>query len=148
MMATNLDGVFLTVQSALATLDEKMPGRMIVMSSIAGVKGLNRAVPYTVSKHGIVGLIRGLSVEFATRPVTFNAVCPGYVETDIVRRQIPSLMRRQDLDEDGAKAIFAAGNEHGRLLQVDEITSAVLWLCSHGARSVDGQTIEIAGGQV
>jgi len=148
MMATNLDGVFLTLQAALATIPEDQPGRMIVMSSIAGVKGLNRAVPYTVSKHGIVGLIRGLALEYKTHPVTFNALCPGYVETDIVRQQLPGLMDRLGLDEDAAKAVFAAGNEHDRLLQVDEITSAALWLCSDGARSVNGQTIEIAGGQV
>lgn len=148
MMATNLDGVFLTLQSALSTLSADMPGRMIVMSSIAGVKGLNRAVPYTVSKHGIVGLIRGLAVEYRTRLVTFNAICPGYVDTDIVSKQLPGLMRRQGLDEAQAKAVFAAGNRHERLLQMDEVTSAALWLCSDGARSVNGQTIEIAGGQV
>ena len=148
MMATNLDGAFLTLQSALQTIPDGAPGRMIVMSSIAGVKGLNRAVPYTVSKHGVVGLIRGLAVEFKSRPITFNAICPGYVETDIVRNQLPSVMERYGLDEEAAREIFAAGNEHDRLLQVDEITAAALWLCSDGARSVNGQTIEIAGGQV
>ena len=148
MMATNLDGVFVTLQAALATLPEHSPGRMIVMSSIAGVKGLNRAIPYTVSKHGIIGLIRGLAVEYVQRPITFNAICPGYVETDIVRQQVPKVMARQGVDEDTARSVFAAGNAHNTLLQVDEITAAALWLCSDGARSVNGQTIEIAGGQV
>lgn len=148
MMAINLDGVFLTIQAAMATLEQDTPARMIVVSSIAGVRGLKRAVPYTVTKHGVIGLMRGLSEEFMERPITFNALCPGYVETDIVRNQLPGLMKRFDVDEAGARALMAKGNRHKTLLQVDETTAAALWLCSEGARSVNAQTIEIAGGQV
>lgn len=148
MMAINLDGAFLTMQECLTSLPKDMDGRFIAISSIAGVKGLKGAIPYTVSKHGLIGLIRGLSEEFMKRPVTFNAVCPGYVETDIVRNQIPGIMRRFDTDEAGAAAIMASGNRHKNLLQVEEITSAVRWLCTPGARSVNGQTVEISGGQV
>lgn len=148
MMAINLDGAFLTVRAALATLGPDDWGRIIAVSSIAGVKGLRRAVPYTVSKHGLVGLMRGLSEEYLGRPVTFNALCPGYVETDIVERQLPGVMRRMGVDDAGARAVFADGNRHKTLLQVDEIAGAALWLCSDAARSVNGQTVEISGGQV
>ena len=148
MMTTNLDGVFLTVQAALETIPANTPARIIVVSSIAGVRGLKGAIPYTVTKHGIIGLVRGLSEEYMGTPITFNALCPGYVETDIVRGQLPGLMRRFDVDEDGARGLMAKGNRHQKLLQVDEITASALWLCSDGARSVNGQTIEIAGGQV
>ena len=144
----NLDGVFLTFQAALATLPADMAGRYVVVSSIAGVRGLKGAIPYTASKHGVIGLIRGLSEEFMRRPVTFNALCPGYVDTDIVRNQIPGLMRRFDTDEAGAIAAIAKGNRHRRLLEVDETTAAAMWLCSDGARSINGQTLEISGGQV
>ena len=147
-MTTNLDGVFLTFQAAMATLPADMPARMIVISSIAGVRGLKNAVPYTVTKHGVIGLIRGLSEEYMRTPITFNAVCPGYVDTDIVRNQIPGLMRRFDTDEAGAVAAIAKGNRHHRLLEVDETTSATMWLCSDGARSIDGQTLQISGGQI
>lgn len=148
MMAINLDGAFLTFQACLASLPADMTARFIAISSIAGVKGLKGAIPYTVSKHGLIGLIRGLSEEYMRRPVTFNAICPGYVDTDIVRGQIPGIMRRFDVDETGAAAIMASGNRHKTLLQTDEITAAVHWLCSEGARSVNGQTVEISGGQV
>lgn len=144
---TNLDGVFLTLQSALATLPQDMPGRMIVISSIAGLKGLKNAIPYTASKHGVIGLIRGLSEEFMRSPITFNALCPGYVDTDIVRQQVPGVSRRLDIDADAALDVFAKANRHKKLLEVDEIASAALWLCADGARSVNGQAIEIAGGQ-
>ncbi|SEM84352.1 NAD(P)-dependent dehydrogenase, short-chain alcohol dehydrogenase family [Loktanella fryxellensis] len=148
-MATNLDGVFLTFQAALQTLPQDAAGRYIVVSSIAGVRGLKNAIPYTVTKHGVIGLIRGLSEEFLRkRPVTFNALCPGYVDTDIVHSQLPGLMRRFDVDRAGAEAIVAKGNRHKQLLEVDETTAAALWLCSDAARSVNGQTIQIAGGQV
>jgi 3-hydroxybutyrate dehydrogenase len=148
-MTTNLDGVFLTFQAALETLPADLPGRYIVVSSIAGVRGLKNAIPYSASKHGVIGLVRGLSEEFMQkRPVTFNALCPGYVDTDIVQNQLPGLMRRFDVDRAGAEGIVASGNRHKRLLQVDETTAAAIWLCSNAARSVNGQTIEIAGGQV
>jgi NAD(P)-dependent dehydrogenase (short-subunit alcohol dehydrogenase family) len=148
MMTTNLDGVFLTLQAAMATLQPATPARMIVISSIAGLRGLKNAVPYTVTKHGVIGLIRGLSEEYMRHPITFNAICPGYVDTDIVRNQLPGLMKRFDVDAAGARALMAKGNRHQKLLEVDEITAAAIWLCSDGARSVNGQTIEISGGQV
>lgn len=148
-MTTNLDGVFLTFQAALQSLPEDVPGRYIVVSSIAGVRGLKNAIPYTASKHGVIGLIHGLSEEFMfKRSVTFNALCPGYVDTDIVHNQLPGLMRRFDVDRDAAEAIVAKGNRHKRLLQVDETTATAMWLCSDAARSVNGQSIQIAGGQV
>ena len=147
-MATNLDGVFLTMQAALATLGPEDTGRMIVISSIAGVRGLKNAIPYTVSKHGVIGLIHGLSEEYMKRPITFNALCPGYVDTDIVRNQIPGLMKRFGVDEQGAIEAIAKGNRSRTLLEVDETTSALMWLCSDGARSFNGQTVEISGGQV
>ncbi|WP_238109765.1 SDR family NAD(P)-dependent oxidoreductase [Yoonia sp. I 8.24] len=147
MMATNLDGVFLTIQAALATLPEGMAGRMIGMSSIAGVRGLKNGVTYTASKHGVIGLMRGLSEEYMGGPVTFNALCPGYVDTDIVRDQIAGLQEKREMTKDAATALFASGNRHNRLLTVGEIAAAALWLCSDGARSVNGQTLEISGGQ-
>lgn len=148
MMTTNLDGVFLTFQAAMATLPADIPARMIVISSIAGVRGLKNAVPYTVTKHGVIGLIRGLSEEYMRRPITFNALCPGYVDTDIVRNQLPGLMKRFDVDKDAARGLMAKGNRHQKLLEVDETTAAAMWLCADGARSVNGQTIQISGGQV
>lgn len=147
-MGTNLDGVFLTMQSALATLGPDDDARMIIISSIAGLRGLKGAIPYTVSKHAVIGLIHGLSEEYMKRPITFNAICPGYVDTPIVRNQLPSVMKRFSVDEAGAIEVMARGNRHRKLLEVDETTSAAMWLCSDGARSVNGQTVNIAGGQV
>lgn len=147
-MAINLDGAFLTFQAALATLSPDQPARMIAIASIAGLRGLRGAIAYTASKHGLIGLIRGMSEEYMGGPVTFNAICPGYVDTPIVDRNAAQIADRQDITDDEARMILAKGNRHRRLLDTDEVTATALWLCSDAARSVNGQTIQIAGGQV
>jgi NAD(P)-dependent dehydrogenase (short-subunit alcohol dehydrogenase family) len=148
IMATNLDGAFLTFQAAMATLPRDHPARMIAISSIAGVRGLKTAIAYTASKHGVIGLIRGLSEEYMRAPITFNAICPGYVDTAIVERNAALIAEQQGVSEADGRAYLARGNRHKTLLQVDEVTGAAMWLCSDAARSVNGQTIQIAGGQV
>jgi 3-hydroxybutyrate dehydrogenase len=147
-MATNLDGVFFTFQAAMATLGRKDWGRMIAISSIAGLRGLNGAIAYTASKHGVIGLIRGLSEEYMKSNMTFNAICPGYVDTAIVDRNAAAIAQAGGMSDEDARTLLARGNRHKRLLEVDEVTSTALWLCSDGARSVNGQAIQIAGGHV
>jgi NAD(P)-dependent dehydrogenase (short-subunit alcohol dehydrogenase family) len=147
-MTTNLDGTFLTFQAALATLDRDEWGRMIAISSIAGLRGLSGAIAYTASKHGVIGLIRGLSEEYMGSNITFNAICPGYVDTPIVERNAAQIAESRGMSEDDARDLLARGNRHKRLLSTDEVTATALWLCSHAARSVNGQAIQISGGHV
>ncbi len=147
-MATNLDGVFLTFQAAIATLGRDDWGRMIAISSIAGLRGLNGAIAYTASKHGVIGLIRGLSEEYMKSNMTFNAICPGYVDTAIVDRSAATIAQAGGMSDDDARNLLARGNRHKRLLETDEVAATALWLCSEGARSVNGQAIQIAGGHV
>lgn len=147
-MVTNLDGVFLTFQAALATLERDAWGRMIAISSIAGLRGLKGASAYTASKHGVIGLVRALSEEHLGSNITFNAICPGYVDTAIVDRNAAQISESQDMSEADARDLLARGNRHKRLLGTDEVTATALWLCSSAARSVNGQAIQIAGGHV
>jgi NAD(P)-dependent dehydrogenase (short-subunit alcohol dehydrogenase family) len=148
VMAINLDGAFLTMQAALATLPPDMPARMIAISSIAGLRGLKNAIAYTASEHRLIGMIRGLSEEYMGGPVTFNAICPGYVETPIVDRNAAEIAGLKGISDEEARAYLARGNRHKRLLDTDEVTAVALWLCSDAARSVNGQSIQVAGGQV
>lgn len=147
-MAVNLDGAFVTLQAALATLPPDRPARMIAIASIAGLRGLKNAIAYTASKHGMIGMIRGLSEEYMGGPVTFNAICPGYVDTPIVDRNASAIAARTGGTEAEGRSYLASGNRHKRLLETDEVTAVALWLCSDAARSVNGQSIQIAGGQV
>lgn len=148
MMSTNLDGAFLTIREALKTMRHEDWGRVIGISSIAGLRGLQGASCYTATKHGLVGLIRALSEDYLGRSITFNALCPAYVDTPIVTRNTASIAERAGVSEDKARDIMISANRHDRLIHPDEIAAAALWLVSEGSESVNGQAIEIAGGQM
>ncbi|WP_280140283.1 SDR family NAD(P)-dependent oxidoreductase [Jannaschia faecimaris] len=144
IMATNLDGSYRVIRECLPDMDDW--GRVIAVSSIAGLKGLKGAAAYTASKHGMIGLIRGLAADYLGRGVTFNALCPGYVDTDIVADNTTRIVKKTGMTEADARDIMVGLNPHRRLIEVDEVAEAALWLCSDGARSVNGQAIQIAGG--
>ncbi|MBC7132367.1 MAG: SDR family oxidoreductase [Roseovarius sp.] len=148
IMATNLDGAFYTVRESLAGMRETGWGRTIVISSMAGLRGLRGAVAYTASKHGMIGMIRSLSEDYLGTGLTFNAICPGYVDTDVVTRNTSAIAERAGVSEAQARAIMVETNRHKRLIAPDEVAQAVLWLCGPGSQSVNGQAIEIAGGQI
>ena len=147
VMGTNLDGAFYTVRECLGGMRGTDWGRVIAISSIAGLKGLKGAAAYSASKHGMVGLIRALSEDYLGTPFTFNAICPGYVDTDIISRNVSAISERAGVSTDEARAMMVSANRHNRLIAPDEVAQAVLWLCGPGSQSVNGQAIEIAGGQ-
>ena len=148
MMATNLDGAFVTIRESLQSMRQTDWGRVIAISSIAGIKGLPGAAAYSASKHGMIGLIRSLSEDYMGQPFTFNAICPGYVDTPIVTRNTESISQRAGVSVEQARDIMVSANRHKRLLDVSEIAAAAAWLVGPGSQSVNGQCIEIAGGQM
>lgn len=147
MMAINLDGAYLTVRECLPGMVDQGWGRTVFVASIAGLKGLKGAPAYTASKHGMIGLMRGLSEDFMGRGLTFNALCPGYVDTDIVANNTVSISGRAGISKDEALAAMIKTNRHRRLIGAGEVADAALWLI-RGSDSVNGQCIEIAGGQM
>ena len=148
MMATNLDGAFLTIREALKSMHQTDWGRVIAVSSIAGLRGLKGASCYTASKHGMIGLIRGLSEDYLGKPYTFNALCPAYVDTEIVTRNTESISARAGVSEEDARNIMVSANRHNRLIEPEEVAAAAMWLVSDASGSVNGQAIEIAGGMM
>ncbi|SPF80590.1 SDR family NAD(P)-dependent oxidoreductase [Pseudoprimorskyibacter insulae] len=146
MVATNLDGVFLTIRESLKSMHQTDWGRVVAVSSIAGLKGLRGAPCYTATKHGVIGLIRALAEDHLGKPYTFNAICPAYVDTDIITRNTESIMARTGMDEAAARDVMVGANKHGRLITVEEVAETALWLCSAQSGSVNGQAIQIAGG--
>ena len=147
MMATNIDGTFLTIRECLKSMHDTDWGRVIAISSIAGLRGLKGAPCYTASKHAMVGLIRGLAADYLGKPYTFNAICPAYVDTDIVPQNIERIMARTGMSEDEAKQVMVGANPHGRLIAPEEIAETALWLCGAHSGSINGQAIQIAGGE-
>ncbi|MCT4553492.1 MAG: SDR family oxidoreductase [Pelagimonas sp.] len=148
MMATNLDGAFLTIRESLRSMRGTDWGRVIAVSSIAGVKGLKGAPCYTASKHAMIGLIRGLAADYLGSGLTFNALCPAYVDTDIVPQNIDRIMERTGMSRDAAIKIVVGANPHGRLITPEEVAEAALFLCGPNSGSMNGQAIEIAGGEM
>lgn len=147
-MAVNLDALFHCCQSALPDLLSAPSARIVTVSSIAGLKGAAYIAPYVAAKHGAVGLTRALAAEFAATNLTVNAVCPGYVETDIVANAIANIRRTTGRSEEEARAALEATNPQGRLITPEEVANAVLWLCLPESGSVNGQAIAISGGDI
>jgi len=121
---------------------------VIAVSSIAGIKGLKGAPTYTASKHALMGLIRALAADYARKPFTFNALCPAYVDTDIVTMNVGNIMERTGWSEAEARAAMVDVNPHGRLIAPEEVAQAAVWLCHEASGSVNGQAIQIAGGEI
>jgi NAD(P)-dependent dehydrogenase (short-subunit alcohol dehydrogenase family) len=143
----NLTGAFLTVKSALAGMTKRSKGRIVFVASTAGLKGYAYVAPYVAAKHGVIGLMRALAAETAKTGITVNAVCPGFVETDMLQQSVSRIVDKTGRNAEEARASLAATNPQGRFIEPDEVAAAVLWLCSEGAASITGQAISISGGE-
>ncbi len=148
IMTTNLDGAFLTIRECMDSMHKQPWGRVIAVSSIAGLRGTSGTSAYTASKHGVMGLIRALSEDYMGKGITCNALCPGYVDTPIIEQNVTSISGRAGMSATDARALMVDQNPHGRLITPEEVATAALWLCAPGSGSINGQAIEIAGGQV
>jgi NAD(P)-dependent dehydrogenase (short-subunit alcohol dehydrogenase family) len=143
----NLTGSFLTVKPALAGMTSAKSGRVVFVASTAGLKGYAYVAPYVAAKHGVVGLMRALATELARTGVTVNAVCPGFVETDMLEESVRRIVDKTGRTVEQARASLAATNPQGRFIQPQEVAAAVLWLCSEAAGSITGQAISLSGGE-
>ncbi len=140
-LAVNLDGVFHCCQAALADLLAADRGRIVTIASTAGLRGYAYTAPYVAAKHGAVGLMRALAVEFARTGLTANAVCPGFTDTDLVAGAIANIRAKTGRSEAEAKAELAKLNPSGRLIAPAEIAAATLDLILSDR---NGEAVEIA----
>ena len=144
----NLTGTFLCARAVIEDMRARKMGHIVNVASTAGLTGYAYVTAYVAAKHGVVGLTRALALELAKTGVTVNAVCPGYTETDIVKDAVANIMAKTGRSEAEARAELTARNPQGRLVQPEEVASAVAWLCLPEQRSMTGQAIAVAGGEV
>jgi NAD(P)-dependent dehydrogenase (short-subunit alcohol dehydrogenase family) len=142
----NLNGVFHCTQVALDSMKSAGWGRIVTIASTASLRGFAYVSGYCASKHAALGLTRALALETARSGITVNAVCPSYVDTDIVREAIQEIMTKTGRSEAEALQHFTQSSPQGRLIEAGEVAASVSWLCSESAASVTGQAIAIDGG--
>jgi NAD(P)-dependent dehydrogenase (short-subunit alcohol dehydrogenase family) len=134
----NLRGVWACMKHELRHMREQGSGAIVNCSSLGGLVGLPGRAAYHASKHGVIGLTRSAALEYASRGVRINAICPGTFNTPMVDHMIAK--GELDLEE------VTRNQPIGRLGQPEEIAAAVLWLCSPGASFVVGVALPVDGG--
>jgi NAD(P)-dependent dehydrogenase (short-subunit alcohol dehydrogenase family) len=148
LFAVNLHGTYFCCRRAVPDMLSSGFGRIVNVASIAGLRGAAYISAYVSSKHAVIGLTRALALEYAARNITVNAVCPGYVDTDMVKSAIANIVSKTGRTEAEALAALVANNPQRRLIEPREVADTVLWLCRPGSESVTGQSIVLAGGEV
>jgi NAD(P)-dependent dehydrogenase (short-subunit alcohol dehydrogenase family) len=148
MLDVNLLGVTNTAHAVLGSMSGRGFGRIVAVASTAGLKGYPYVSAYCAAKHAVIGFVRALALETARSGVTVNAVCPGFTDTDLVSESLARIVEKTDRTREEALAELVKHNPQGRLIDPREVAEAVLWLCGEGARSVTGQAIAVAGGEI
>ena len=137
VLATNLTGAMRCSRAALRILPDRT-GRIVNIASVLGLRGVPDQIAYCAAKHGVVGLTRALAMAAAPRGITVNAVCPGWVDTDMARQRFAELGMTAEQ--------AAAGVPTGRIATPYEVAEMVAFLSRAGAGSVTGQALVVDGG--
>jgi len=138
ILRVNLTGTYLCSKAALPLLPDGT-GRIVNVSSYLGLRGSADQTAYCAAKHGVVGFTRALALHLAPRGITVNAVCPGWVDTEMAERRF----RELGIGRDEA----AAEAPSGRIATPEDVAAAILFLAGEGARQITGQAIPVDGGE-
>ena len=139
LVAVNLRGAFLSMKHEIELMLQHDGGAIVNTSSGAGVKGFKGQAAYAATKHGLIGLTKSAALDYAAQGIRINAICPGIIDTEMMRRFIG--------DTDEGRAAVIVQEPLGRMGQPDEIAAAVLRLCSDEAPFTIGHAIVVDGGQ-
>jgi NAD(P)-dependent dehydrogenase (short-subunit alcohol dehydrogenase family) len=146
MFAVNATGTFLCTQAFVPGMVERRWGRVINVASTAARTGGRYIAAYAAAKHAVLGFTRSVAEEVAAHGVTVNAVCPGYVDTEMTRESVARIMAKTGLSADEALGSLLGTTPQKRLIEPDEVAFVVRSLCDENARGIHGQAIVIDGG--
>ncbi|MEJ9230510.1 3-hydroxybutyrate dehydrogenase [Peribacillus butanolivorans] len=147
MIKIMLTAPFIAIKNVLPIMKEQGFGRIINISSINGLIGFANKAAYNSAKHGVIGLTKVAALESASSGITVNALCPGYVDTPLVRGQLEDLARTRQVPLEGVlEEVIYPLVPQNRLLDVSEIADYAIFLASDKARGITGQAVVLDGG--
>ncbi|WP_342512083.1 3-hydroxybutyrate dehydrogenase [Sporosarcina sp. FSL K6-1522] len=147
MIKIMLTAPFIAIKHVLPIMKEQKFGRIITISSINGLIGFANKAAYNSAKHGVIGLTKVAALESASSGITVNALCPGYVDTPLVRGQLEDLAKTRNVPlERVLEEVIYPLVPQNRLLDVSEIADYAIFLASEKARGVTGQAVVLDGG--
>ena len=147
ILETNLTGMYLMSKEVLRDMKDQSGGRVINISSVLGKFGVPGYTAYCASKHGVLGFTKALALEVAGRGITVNAICPGWVDTEMARLGIEESAAYLGMTAQGFKRQAVEAVPIKRFLQAEEVAGLALYLISPKAGGITGQAINICGGQ-
>jgi 3-hydroxybutyrate dehydrogenase len=148
MLAVNLTGTYLCSSRALPAMLAAGNGRIVNISSTAGLRGYKTMTAYCAAKHGVIGLTRALALETAKHGVTVNAVCPGYTDTDLTETAVANVVAALGKTPEEARAMLVRIIPRGVMTSPAEVASAVAWLCAPESGAITGIALPVAGGEI
>ena len=147
IIAINLSSAFLAIRAALPRMKAKKWGRIVNTASAHALTASPFKVAYVAAKHGLAGITKTVALETATFGITVNAICPGYVWTPLVEKQIPDTARARGLTaEQVKKDVILAAQPTKEFVTVEEVAAMAVYLTSDAARSITGALLSIDGG--
>ncbi len=147
IIAVNLSAAFHAIRAVVPAMKARGWGRIINLASAHGLVASPFKSAYVAAKHGVVGLTKSIALEVAENAITANAICPAYVWTPLVERQIPDTARTRGITEaDVVEKVLLAAQPTKKFVQVEEIGALAVFLCSDAAASITGAALTVDGG--
>jgi 3-hydroxybutyrate dehydrogenase len=146
IIAINLSSAFHLTKHAVPGMKKRGWGRVINLASAHALVASPFKSAYVAAKHGIAGFTKTIALEVAQSGITVNAICPGYVRTPLVDKQIPDQAKTRGISEDEVIQVLLSGQPTRRFVTVEEVGAFAVFLCSDGAASITGAILPIDGG--
>ena len=147
MFRVNATGTFLCTKAFAPAMAQAGWGRVVNIASVTARTGMRYVSAYAAAKHAVMGFTRSIAAEMADRGVTVNAVCPGYVDTDMTQETLARIVEKTGMSRDEALASILQTTPQRRLITPDEVAFIAAMLCGENARGINGQAIGLDGGE-